>query len=229
MNKRLASYELIGLLLLMTLTSLIFWLTDLDLLVSSWFYNSQTPTDPWPLKQNAWVRVLFDYAFAFIVGLGVLAFAVFTLSFSNSTIKRWRFKSLYLVLLIALGPGILVNLVVKDHWGRARPVHVREFGGTYDYTPPVMIAGTPDKSFVCGHCSVGYAFFGLYFLSQNHKALLFIITLGLGWGMGYTRMVAGGHFLSDVLWSGYLVFLMAYALYYGVYLRFCRHFQPDVN
>ncbi|NBV75853.1 MAG: PAP2 family protein, partial [Methylococcaceae bacterium] len=39
------------------------------------------------------------------------------------------------------------------------------------------------------------------------------------------RMAAGGHFLSDILWSGYLVFLVAYGLYYGWYRRIARHSQ----
>jgi membrane-associated PAP2 superfamily phosphatase len=37
--------------------------------------------------------------------------------------------------------------------------------------------------------------------------------------MGFTRMTSGGHFLSDILWSGYLVFLVAFLLYYGWYNR----------
>jgi lipid A 4'-phosphatase len=122
-------------------------------------------------------------------------------------------------LVVLIGPGLLVNLIVKDHWGRPRPMHVQQFGGEFKYIPPLKLGDTPDKSFVCGHCSVGYSFFALYFLAQNYKTVYFILTLCLAWILGLSRMSAGGHFLSDILWSGYLVFLVAFALYYGWYNR----------
>jgi membrane-associated PAP2 superfamily phosphatase len=96
-------------------------------------------------------------------------------------------------------------------------MHITEFGGEYQYIPPLKIGATPDKSFVCGHCSVGYSFFVLYFLAQNCRLAYFFLTLGLAWTMGFTRMTSGGHFISDILWSGYLVFLVAYCLFYGWY------------
>ena len=34
-----------------------------------------------------------------------------------------------------MGPGILVNSVFKDHWGRARPVTVEQFGGDLVFSP----------------------------------------------------------------------------------------------
>ena len=97
-------------------------------------------------------------------------------------------------------------------------MHVQQFGGEYAYIPPLELADTPDKSFVCGHCSVAYLFFVFYFLSQNHKTFYFLLTIGLASLMGFSRMSSGSHFLSDVLWSGYLMFLVAYALYYGWFI-----------
>ena len=37
---------------------------------------------------------------------------------------------LFIVLALGLGPGLLVNVVLKEHWGRARPVAVAEFAAT---------------------------------------------------------------------------------------------------
>jgi membrane-associated PAP2 superfamily phosphatase len=144
---------------------------------------------------------------------------VFLLSHFHDRSRRFRRKALYILLVIAIGPGLIVNLVFKDHWGRPRPMHINQFGGEYRYVPPLKLGHTPDKSFVCGHCSVGYSFFALYFLAQNYKLFYFILTVGLAWTMGFTRMTSGGHFVSDILWSGYLVFLVAFALYYGWYNR----------
>lgn len=225
MNKSLAYYELVGVLSLAVITSLVFWLSDLDIQLAALFYNPDNAVEHWPLKQMTFVKVMFDYAFEFLLSLGVLAFAIFVASFFVQNFRVLRYKSLYVVLVIALGPGLVVNLIVKDHWGRPRPVHIHEFGGQYEYIPPAKIGSTPEKSFVCGHCSVGYAFFAVYFLAQNHKLFYFLLTLVFAWSMGFTRMAAGGHFLSDILWSGYLVFMVAYGLYYGWYQRICKKTQ----
>jgi membrane-associated PAP2 superfamily phosphatase len=133
--------------------------------------------------------------------------------------KPWRKPALYLLLVTALGPGLVVNLVFKDHWGRPRPVHMVEFGGGHHYVPPLKIANTNEKSFTCGHCSVSFIAFAFYFLARKRKILYFALTILFGLAMGLTRMSAGGHFVSDILWSGYLVFLVAWLLYYGWYVR----------
>jgi lipid A 4'-phosphatase len=36
---------------------------------------------------------------------------------------------LFLVTTLALGPGLLTNVILKDHWGRPRPIDVTQFGG----------------------------------------------------------------------------------------------------
>jgi membrane-associated PAP2 superfamily phosphatase len=212
-------YELITVLFLASVTTLVFWLTDWDYRLASIFYHPENPDDVWPLQHAWFLKLLFDYAFPFTVAAGGGALLVFLLSHVHDHSRRYRRQALYVLLVIALGPGLVVNLIVKDHWGRPRPVHIQEFGGEFQYVPPVKLGHTTDKSFVCGHCSVGYAFFAVYFLAQNHKLIYLALTLGLAWTMGFTRMTAGGHFVSDILWSGYLVFLVAYALYYGWYAR----------
>jgi hypothetical protein len=42
---------------------------------------------------------------------------------------------LFLAVTMALGPGLIVNLGLKDHTHRPRPVHVAEFGGTDEFRP----------------------------------------------------------------------------------------------
>ena len=214
-----ARTELLVVLLLAFLTTLVFWSTDLDLRLAGFFFNPENPGDVWPYQYWWPYKLLYDYAFPFTVWSGAISLLVYVASHFHAYTRRFRRRALYILLVIAIGPGVVVNLVFKEHWGRPRPMHVTEFGGQYAYVPPAKLGHTSDKSFVCGHCSVGYTFFVLYFLSQNHKALYFILTLALAWTMGFTRMTSGGHFVSDILWSGYLVFLVAYALYYGWYIR----------
>jgi len=37
--------------------------------------------------------------------------------------------TVFLIATMALGPGLLVNVLLKDHWGRPRPIDVTQFGG----------------------------------------------------------------------------------------------------
>lgn len=214
-----ARFELLLLVFLAVSTNVLFWFTDLDYRAAALFYRSDGSGQIWPLQHWWPLKLLYDYAFPFTLVSGLTALIVYIASHFHTYSRRFRRKALYILLVILIGPGLLVNLVFKDHWGRPRPVHIQQFGGEYQYVPPLKLGHTPDKSFVCGHCSVGYAFFVLYFLSQNHKPLYFLLTLVFAWTMGFTRMAAGGHFVSDILWSGYLVFLVAYALYYGWFIR----------
>ncbi|MDO9106223.1 MAG: phosphatase PAP2 family protein [Methylovulum sp.] len=211
--------ELSILVVLMGITTPIFWVTDLDRRAAALFYLPDGGVNVWPW-QHWWLwDYLFRYGdlFAVVVAAGALLVAL--ASYAIAAAIPWRRPALYIVLVIALGPGLVVNLVFKDHWGRPRPVHVSEFGGSYHYIPPLQIGDTRDKSFPCGHCSVGYMFFALYFLSRKRKAFYFVLTLVLALMMALARMSAGGHFLSDILWSGYLVFLLAWLVYYGWYER----------
>ena len=215
----LCRQELLILLALMLVTTLIFWFTDLDIKAAALFYHPENIGDVWP-ERHWWLwKILFDYAFPFTVTGGVAALLIYLVGHFYEPGRKFRRQALYVLLVILLGPGLVVNLIVKDHWGRPRPMHIHEFGGEHQYIPPVMIGHTPDKSFVCGHCSVGYSFFALYFLAKQYRVWYFCLTLVLAWTMGFTRMTSGGHFLSDILWSGYLVFLVAYLLYYGWYNR----------
>jgi membrane-associated PAP2 superfamily phosphatase len=211
--------ELAILVALACLTTPFFWLTDLDLKLASFFYSDNSEHNPW-IWQNWWLyRILYQYAYDLTI-MAACACAVIIVSsyFSAKTINMRR-QATYLLLVIALGPGLVVNLIFKDHWGRPRPAHMTEFGGQHHYIPPLQIANTGEKSFTCGHCSVGFAMFGVFFLSQKRKKFYFALTVILGTMLGLTRMSAGGHFVSDILWSGYLVFFVAWLLYYEWYAK----------
>lgn len=211
--------ELIILATLALLTTPFFWLSDLDLQGAAVFYQPGDDNTRWPSQQGWLFRILYRHAFTFATIVAVGALITVALGYLMPSLKQWRRPALYIFLVIILGPVLVVNLVFKDHWGRPRPVHISEFGGRHHYIPPLQIGDTDEKSFPCGHCSVGFAFFALYFLSRKNKPFYFTLTIIIGLTLGLTRMSAGGHFISDILWSGYLVFLVAWLTYYGWYDR----------
>src|SRR5579863_6934684 len=78
---------------------------------------------------------------------------------------------LFVLLALALGPGLVVNGILKDHWGRARPAQVTEFGGARQFTPAPLIADQCDRncSFVAGHPAVGFALLAYAYLARSGR------------------------------------------------------------
>ena len=129
---------------------------------------------------------------------------------------RWQ-TALFVVLSFALGPGLVVNAILKNHWGRPRPHQITQLGGTMHFEP----AGTPggqcptNCSFVCGDASEVFAFWAfLPFIRRRWRRISYgILILAAGSFMGLVRMAQGGHFLSDVILSGLVVYLVIWLLH----------------
>jgi hypothetical protein len=116
---------------------------------------------------------------------------------------------------------LVVNLGLKNHWGRPRPCHVKEFGGAWAYQDAMTPGhGGKGKSFPCGHSSAGFVlsiFFLLFRRSRPRLAwLLLILSIVYGGALGLGRMAEGGHFASDVVWSALLVFAANLVVYYFI-------------
>ena len=81
----------------------------------------------------------------------------------------WRFDRkalLFVAASTALGPGLLANTVLKDHWGRARPVQIEAFGGPHHFTPAPLPAAECARncSFVSGHAALAFSLVAFAFL-----------------------------------------------------------------
>lgn len=123
---------------------------------------------------------------------------------------------IYLLLVLLIGPGLLVNFVFKDHFGRARPYQIVNFGGDKQFSRPLVIANQCKKncSFPSGHAATGFYFVALALLWQRRKKLMVSLAILFGFIVGLGRMLQGGHFLSDVIYSGLIVLIVSYILYY---------------
>jgi len=157
-----------------------------------------------------WERVLYE-SIDWIVGatvvgsVGVLVVGLFR---PGPIGRRGRVAALLLIV-IALGPGLVVNGILKEHWGRARPRDVTEFGGDRRFTPAFVISDQCERncSFTAGHPSAGFALaaLGYAYVSRRRRWQVFAAATGFGLLVGLARVAAGGHFLSDVLFSGIIV------------------------
>jgi membrane-associated PAP2 superfamily phosphatase len=110
--------------------------------------------------------------------------------------------SLFLLATLIIGPGLLVNLILKDHWGRPRPVSVVEFGGAFPYVEVWRISGycARNCSFVAGEGSTAIWLIALAFVVPRRYRLPVLLATGLfALAISVNRIAFGGHFLSDVL------------------------------
>jgi lipid A 4'-phosphatase len=122
----------------------------------------------------------------------------------------------FVVLSLVIGPGLIVNFVFKDHWGRPRPSTIAEFNGPLHYAPPGLpTAQCPSNcSFPSGHAALGFWTVAFALLvPRRHRRPAMAAALAFGALVGLVRIAQGGHFLSDVAFSGVIVTAITYCLH----------------
>jgi len=130
----------------------------------------------------------------------------------------------FLIATLALAPGLMVNVVLKDHWGRPRPIDVTQFGGEQHFVAWWDPRGDcPDNcSFVSGDVSGAFWTIAPAALAPPQwRALAYGGALALGTGMAAFRVMAGGHFVTDVVFAGVFTFLIIW-LVHGLVYRWPR-------
>ena len=123
---------------------------------------------------------------------------------------RVRFEAVALAAL-AVGPGIIVNVILKDHWGRPRPYSTDLFGGRLPFVPAGQISTYchSNCSFVSGEASG--IFWLLCLVPLLPPALRLRMSLVLAAIAIFTsglRVAFGGHYLSDVVLGGLLTLIV---------------------
>jgi lipid A 4'-phosphatase len=130
----------------------------------------------------------------------------------------------FLIATLALAPGLFVNVMLKDHWGRPRPIDVTQFGGDQHFVAWWDPRGDcPNNcSFVSGDVSGAFwAVAPAALAPPQWRALAYGAAFALGAGMAALRMMAGGHFFSDVVFAGVFTFLIIW-IAYGLIYRWPR-------
>jgi lipid A 4'-phosphatase len=201
---------------MLVLASFLIW-PQMDIAVYGWFYLR-----PWGFVwQNFWpLKMLNDLAYYGPRAMG----ALFLLCAIPAYAQRKSIFGLpgrswvFLFMALAIGPGLIANGILKDHWGRARPREVVQFGGRAFFTPPLIVAQqcATNCSFVAGDAAFGFFLPTFaYVVRQRRSRRVFWGLTGLGSIFGVARIMMGAHFLSDVLFAAFFMYLIS-ALLYGV-------------
>lgn len=130
----------------------------------------------------------------------------------------------FLISTLVLAPGLLVNILLKDHWHRPRPIDVTEFAGQQHFVPWWDPRGDcPNNcAFVSG--DVAGAFWTIApaaLAPPQWRLLAYGAALTLGSAMALFRVMAGGHFPSDVIFAGVFTFLIVWVVH-GLLYRWPR-------
>ncbi len=192
---------------------------QIDLSVSAFFFKNEH----FYLAKAPFVKFIYNYAPLLAVLTGIFAFfATIFMTIKKIDLLFGFRRKIYLFMFLALlvGPALIVNLVLKENFGRARPRNIVEFGGNKEFTKPFSMSNQCEKncSFVSGHSSAGFYFctLSLIFLGRK-KRLVFWGGILLGTIIGFIRIIGGGHFASDIYFSFVAVYLPALLLHYWMF------------
>lgn len=126
-------------------------------------------------------------------------------------------RSWFLLAGLAAGPGLVVNSLLKNEWGRPRPVHLERFGGDAPYQPVWAISDWCDRncSFVSGEGSSAAWMVAAALVATPARWRPWAVGAAAAYAaaLSLNRLAFGGHFLSDILLSWSLTGLVLAALH----------------
>jgi lipid A 4'-phosphatase len=191
-----------------------------DIAISALFYDPATKSFwawGWP-----WTERLRDAATLLITLLVAPAF----LALVGKLIRPRRRMliggraAIFLIATLALGPGVLANGILKDHWARMRPEDITQLGGKQPFTPWWDPRGpcAENCSFIAGEPSGAFWTLAPAALAPPQwRPLAYAGALLFGAAMGALRIAGGAHFFSDVVFAGVFMFLLIWTMHGLIY------------
>ncbi|MBF0272015.1 MAG: phosphatase PAP2 family protein [Magnetococcales bacterium] len=218
---------------LLALVLLVAETTTLDLRVQDFFYTFEVGRW-WIDKEAYWPRVIFYTGAKWAVVLVAIGILVALLwSRKSPSLIPCRRPLMVLLLSLILVPGTISSL--KNVTNVHCPWSLTRYGGTLPFVPVLdtqpadFPAVRPGKCYPAGHPSGGFAFMALFFLFSTRRRQWLGLGFGisLGWIMGIYQMMKGAHFLSHVLVSMLLSWLIIQGVAWGVERKFISNHESD--
>lgn len=187
---------------------------ELDLAVSRWFFDAAgcaatagtgaTGCAGFPLGGEAFWSFMREMLHPVPAALGIIVLVVLLVEIRMG--RRWRDAGVrlkaVLVATLILGPGLIVNGVLKAYWGRPRPWMTEDFGGWLSFVE----AGTrthlcaANCSFVSGEAAAAGWLMCLALVLAVHRYVWAALAVGaISIVMAGLRIAFGAHYLSDAV------------------------------
>jgi membrane-associated PAP2 superfamily phosphatase len=192
--------------------------TDIDRAFSHWFFDAVTQTFPW---RHSFLldSVLHHWVKYTVILLTCITAAMLLFTWIVPALRPRRSLLLFIVLAMTLAPLAVTTL--KQVTDRPCPWDITDFGGSVPYThlfEPREQAHATGRCFPAGHASTGFALLAFYFAAWRERRRVLaraalVAGIAAGLLLGLARVAQGAHFLSHVLWSGLVCWLVMLALH----------------
>jgi len=221
---RAVGLAIVGIIALILLVALGFSL-PLDLRISSLFYQDGRGfhwANLFIFRAVHWLATVGARALCIALAIGALVVCARHKPLLGLDRKAW----LVLLCGLVLIPGLIVNIGIKDHWGRARPREIQEFGGASVATPAFslpqssQIANRKNGSFIAGDPAFGFFLTAFaYVVPRRRSRRVFWCGMAAGALCGLARIAMGAHFFSDVVYAA-IITLGLLAILHGLFFNF---------
>ncbi len=207
-NSRQAGLHLSLVLTMTIVMSVAFYLNpSIDMAVSRYFFDGEQ----FPLKHNGLLQTLRQANFwvgSLVIGASMALLASRRL---RSAVGVGLGRALVPLITYGVGVGLIVNMFLKDTFGRARPRDTLGLGGDHPLSAAweFSLACASNCSFTSGEAAGAMAMMSLIYLIPARRIMMrriVQITLGvLVISLSFNRILFGGHYLSDVVLSMLIV------------------------
>ncbi len=161
------------------------------------------------------LRSIFYVAPFWIAGGATLGWIMRRLGGKNPFLPTGRALT-FLALTLALAPGLLTNVILKDNSHRPRPVQTQDMGGQWEFRPWYRFDGQCERncSFVSGETASAFWTLAPALITPlTVRPVAIIAAIVFGAATGLLRVAFGGHYLSDTIFAGLLTILIILGLY----------------
>ncbi len=172
-------------------------------------------------ETHLWCKVV--YFLVPVIVVLIIIFSLFILFFYkklNLTFFMAKRFTIIILLSLSIGPGLITNAIFKDNWGRPRPYQVIRDGAEFRPVYRPDFGASQNNSFPCGHATVGF-FLGIPLLVIGRRKCALITSFIGGAFVGLVRFLQGGHYLTDIIFSGIIVWMVAEIIIY-VYDKYLK-------
>lgn len=204
---------------------------ELDLRLSQPFYEIDRASNKFGLRTDEMLIIVRELAMWLITAIAVvpgLALAI-KIMWPRTRLKVPGRAIVFMLSTLALAPGLWANVILKDNWGRPRPIDVPQFGGAEPFKAWWDPRGVCLKncSFVTGDGSGAFWTMAPAALAPPAwRPAAYATAIAFGAGVGVLRMSFGGHFLTDVVFAGVFTFIIIW-LVHGYLYRWPRTRTTD--
>jgi membrane-associated PAP2 superfamily phosphatase len=204
---------------------------ELDLRLAQPFYEIDRGGNKFGIRTDAMLIMVRESAMWLITAIALVPGLALFMKFvrPRTKLKVPGRAIVFMLTTLALAPGLWANIILKDNWGRPRPIDVPQFGGNEPFKAWWDPRGVCPKncSFVTGDGSGAFWTIAPAALAPPAwRSAAYAAAIGFGAGVGVLRMSFGGHFFTDVVFAGVFTFIIIW-LMHGCLYRWPRTRTTD--